>query len=289
MKLKKKIKNKIKSVLPHKNIDRVSVFIVGAQKAGTSALHNYLIKHHEVSGGFKKELNFFNHQENYSQGKAWYHKQFKTPLFYHPHKIYIDSTPQYLMDKSVAQKIYQYNPKAKIVVLLREPVSRAYSAWNMYKQFSELSDKKKIILMDTHIPIDQKEIFSRLINQNSFPTFEEYINLELEENKLKDQYPFIIKRGLYAEQLKPYIKLFGLDNLLIFESNVFKKNKIEITNKILSDLGLSGLDLKDEHLKSVHSRKYSSTMSDHAKQKLKVFYKPHNEKLYSLINQKFDW
>lgn len=289
MKLKKKIKKGIKLMLPRKNVGRVSLFIVGAQKAGTSALHNYLIKHPYVVGGAKKELNFFNHHENYTQGKSWYHKQFKTPLFYHPNNTYLDSTPQYLMDMSVAKKLHQYNPKAKIVVLLREPVSRAYSAWNMYKQFSELSKNKKSQLMETHIPIDQKEKFQSLINDKPFPSFDEYVNLELTENTLNDFYPNILKRGLYAEQLKLYFDLFGKDNVMVFESNEFKNNKIEITNKVLLSVSLSKLDIEEDQLKSVHSRSYDDPISKETSIKLKEFYKPHNKKLFNLINRKFDW
>ena len=84
---KKLIKKKIKQLIPRRRVNKVSLFIVGAQKAGTSALHNYLIKHPFVQGGVKKELNFFNHPEKYSRGKSWYHSQYKPVLFYHSNPI----------------------------------------------------------------------------------------------------------------------------------------------------------------------------------------------------------
>jgi hypothetical protein len=103
MSFKNIIKKIIKRFIPIQQV-KVSLFVVGAQKAGTSALHDYLIKHPSVIGGSKKELNFFNHLENYDQGTLWYHNQFKAPLFYKPKKIYIDSTPQYLSTTDVTQK-----------------------------------------------------------------------------------------------------------------------------------------------------------------------------------------
>lgn len=288
MSFKNIIKKVIKQLVPKQNV-KVSLFVVGAQKAGTSALHDYLIKHPSVTGGIIKELNYFNHSEKYAQGTQWYHDQFKAPLFYKPKKIYIDSTPQYLSTADVAQKIYDYNPKAKIVILLREPVSRAYSAWNMYKQFSELSVERKEGLIYRHVSDNDKNKFNDLINQTPFPSFDDYINKELIDGSLTNHYPQIIKRGIYADQIKPYIDVFGLDNVLVFESNYFKINKAKVTNKVLEAVGLTPLTIAPSNLKSVHSRSYENPMSKFTEDKMKVFYKPHNERLLNLINQKFDW
>jgi hypothetical protein len=288
MSFKKIIKKVIKQLVPKQHV-KVSLFVVGAQKAGTSALHDYLIKHPSVTGGTIKELNYFNHSEKYAQGTKWYHDQFKAPLFYKPKKIYIDSTPQYLSTANVAQKIYDYNPKVKIVILLREPVSRAYSAWNMYKQFSQLSAERKSGLIDRHISNNDKNKFDDLVNQSSFPSFDDYINKEIIDGSLTNHYPQIIKRGIYAEQIKPYIDVFGLDNILVFESNYFKTNKAKVTNKVLEAVGLSPLTIPPNDLKSVHFRSYENPMSKFIEDKLKVFYKPHNKRLYNLIHQKFDW
>jgi len=288
MSFKNIIKKVIKRFIPKQHA-KVSLFVVGAQKAGTSALHDYLIKHPNVTGGIIKELNYFNHSEKYAQGTKWYHDQFKAPLFYKPKKIYIDSTPQYLSTADVAQKIYAYNPKAKIVILLREPVSRAYSAWNMYKQFSKLSVERKLGLIDSHISNKNKKKFNDLINQSPFPSFDDYVNQEIVDVSLTNHYPQIIKRGIYVDQIKPYIDLFDLDNVLVFESNYFKTNKAKVTNKVLETVGLSPLTIAPTDLKSVHSRSYENPISKFTEEKLKALYKPYNKGLFKMINQKFDW
>jgi hypothetical protein len=288
MSFKKIIKKVIKRFIPRQHV-KVSLFVVGAQKAGTSALHDYLIKHPSVTGGIIKELNYFNHSEKYAQGTQWYHDQFKAPLFYKSKKIYIDSTPQYLSTTDVAQKIYAYNPKAKIVILLREPVSRAYSAWNMYQQFSKLSAERKAGLIDSHISNKDKNKFNDLINQTPFPSFDDYINKEIIDGSLTNHYPQIIKRGIYADQIKPYINVFDLDNVLVFESNYFKTNKVKVTNKVLNNFGMSNLEIDFANLKSINKRKYDKSISKLTEDRLKAFYKPHNERLFNLINQKFNW
>jgi hypothetical protein len=288
MNFKKALKKAIKRYIPKQKI-KVSLFVVGAQKSGTSALHNYLIKHSDVIGGIKKELNFFNHSEKYNLGTTWYHKNYQAPLFYKPEKVYIDSTPQYLSTAGVAEKIYAYNPKAKIVILLREPVSRAYSAWNMYFQFSELSGKEKTRLVESHISDKDKNKFLQFIKQNPFPTFNEYVNSELIKGKLNIQYPQIINRGIYAKQIKPYNDLFGFDNVLVFDSNYFKNNKLNVTNTILESVGLTPLKIENEQLKDIHSRKYDTSIDASTKDRLVEFYKPYNEELFSMIRQKMDW
>ena len=284
----KRFKSAIKRLLPNKKVN-VSLFIVGAQKAGTSALHNYLIKHPYIQGGVKKEINFFNHRDKLSKGVNWYHKQYSPVLFYKPKPIYIDSTPQYLNDINIAEKIHEYNPNSKIVILLREPVSRAFSAWNMYRQFSELNAEEKNKLIEHHVSLDLINKFRNLIDQSPFPSFDAFIERELTSSSSVDTYPSILKRGVYVDQVKAYLDTFGLDNVMIFESNYFKNNKVEVTNSILGFLGLSNLNLKENRLKPIHSRKYESPISMTAKEKLKEYYKPYNESLFTLINQKFDW
>jgi hypothetical protein len=282
------IKNFAKKILPKYSIN-VSLFIVGAQKSGTSALNNYLTKHPEVRCGNKKEINFFNHLEKYIEGKNWYHKQFESPVILKNKSLFIDATPQYLSDLDTAEKIYSYNPNALIIILLREPVSRAFSAWNMYRQFSNLNKYKKENVIKTHISNSEKDKFRMLINYEPFLSFSEFVDKELVNNEIFDFYPNIIKRGVYVEQVKPYIDLFGIENVLIYESEYFKKNKLKVTNEVLDKLSLEHLKIDISTLKPVHSRKYESSIDNNVKEKLSEFYKPYNDKLFELIDQKFDW
>ena len=54
----------LKKFIPKDNT-KVSLFIIGAQKSGTTALHEYLLKHPNIIGANKKELNFFNFKTRY--------------------------------------------------------------------------------------------------------------------------------------------------------------------------------------------------------------------------------
>lgn len=283
------MKEILRKIIPKQKISRVSIFTVGAQKSGTSALHDYLIKHPNVMGGFKKEINFFHHPEKYEQGFKWYHQQYNKPLFFRAKKIFIDSTPGYLYSKNVAEKIYSYNPNAIIVILLREPISRAYSAWNMYRQFSNETDNQKILRVKRAISEHDQNNFLTFLRLKPFPSFDQYVSEELNNNKLLDTYPNVIKNGIYADQIKPYIDLFGLNKVLIFESNYFKNNRLKVTNIVLDAAKITNLELNNYDLKDIHARKYEKQINKTTEEKLRIFYQPHNERLFSLITQKFDW
>ena len=277
------LKSFLRALIPKQNF-KVNIFIIGAQKSGTSALHSYMLNHREIIGGKVKEINYFNHKEKYAKGDNWYHNQFVKPLFYKPKKYFIDSTPQYITDENVAEMIFQYNPNAHIIVLLRNPVERAYSAWNMYKQFSEFTDVNRKKLADRHASLQNRKLFYNFITTNPFPSFEDFAEKEL---KNIDTYPRILKKGIYVEQLIPYYKLFPKNKITIIESKDFKQNKLEYLNLIFDKLELS--NIQDLTLEDVHKREYVSKMKLETKNKLIEFYKPYNEKLSELTGLKFNW
>lgn len=279
----------LKKYIPKDNT-KVKLFIVGAQKAGTTALNNYLIKHPKIIGGYKKEIGFFNHDKKYAKGISWYHEQHVRPPFYKSNKIYLDSTPGYLANKHAAKRISNYNSNSKIIILLRDPVYRAFSAWNMYKQFSELKQDNKDSLIKYFVDEMNQEKFRNLINKKPFFSFNQFIEKELDsKNKLLNSYPNILKMGLYADHLKLYYKLFGNENILIFESEYFKNNRLKVVNFILDDLGLNHLNIESQKLKLIHSRDYETKINPETEKRLRNFYKPYNEELFKLINKKFDW
>ncbi len=121
-----------------------NLFIVGAQKSGTSALAGWLRQHPQVFMSFPKEPGFLAFGNNGYPYKDGYGK-LAPPSQYvvtderaykslfssaRPEHIVIgEASTWYFGISGVSQRIEAYNPLAKIVVILREPVARAYSAW----------------------------------------------------------------------------------------------------------------------------------------------------------------
>ena len=122
-----------------------SFFIVGAPKAGTTSLYHYLEEHPEVYMSPIKETNFFSskqmqEQELYYdatpiQSKNQYLELFKDVS---QEKQVGEASVSYLYYTGVAKKILEFNPKAKIVIMLRNPVERAFSHYLMDKRLGYL-------------------------------------------------------------------------------------------------------------------------------------------------------
>lgn len=103
----------------------VPSFIVGgAGRTGTSWLHKCLREHPNIFVPNRKELNFFS--ENWDKGEDWYEKCFKGRK---SEKEIGEVSPSYLSTENVAHRIYEYNPRVKLIFIFRDPVERAYSEY----------------------------------------------------------------------------------------------------------------------------------------------------------------
>ncbi len=106
--------------------------IVGAMKSGTSSLYLYTTQHPHVLPALKVEVHYFD--INFNRGNKWYRSHFPT-IFYKfisrlikRHKMITgEASPYYLFFPHSAQRIYTTFPNLKIIIILRNPVDRAYS------------------------------------------------------------------------------------------------------------------------------------------------------------------
>ena len=100
--------------------------IVGVMKGGTTSLFRYLVRHPQVLPPFRKEIKYFDC--NYINGQNWYQAHF--PLkkkFVGGSKLTGEATPYYIFHPQAPMRIAEALPEAKIIILLRNPIDRAYS------------------------------------------------------------------------------------------------------------------------------------------------------------------
>ena len=113
---------------------RVDFLIAGAQKGGTNTLDFWLRSHPAIAMAERKEVRYFNDDRLHSDGNpdyAYYHAWFARSAF---ERMTGEASPVYLYWKPTIARIHQYNPAMKFILLLRDPVDRAYSSWNMQRQ-----------------------------------------------------------------------------------------------------------------------------------------------------------
>lgn len=177
-----------------------NLFIGGAQKSGTTSLHYFLGKHPDIFiPNIPEELHFFDIDENYAQGLDWYLDYFSE---WQGESIIAQTSPLYLYQPEVPQRIYQFNPEAKFIFILRNPIERAYSHyWNSVRYGYEYLSFEEAL-------IEEEE----RIKQNS---------------DFRRKYSYI-DRGKYTEQILRFLELFPRENILILLFDDLRRSYLDI-------------------------------------------------------------
>ena len=250
--------------------------IVGAQKAGTSSLYYYLSQHPQILPAKKKEVHFFDHR--FDRGLHFYLNSFfprKRERANLSKKLDLpvitgEASPYYLYHPLCANRIKATLPRVKIIILLRNPITRAFSH---YQQ--EISRGRETVSFAEAIQNEKKqiEIESKKVRNGNY-------NSEFHQHKS------FVDRGIYYPQVKKYYDLFGKDRVLVINSEKFFSELDLIYGKVLNFLDIEPFMVKDK--KTVLKGTYGNLKIDKLDE-LKSFYLPHNKKLYELIGQEYDW
>ena len=107
--------------------NKVNLMIIGSQKSGTTSLYEYMKQHPNIYFSEVKEVTYFTDDLSYKKGELYFHSYFKK---YVNEKIIASSDVHILPSKEAPIRIKKYNRNMKFIIVLREPVSRAYSAYN---------------------------------------------------------------------------------------------------------------------------------------------------------------
>jgi hypothetical protein len=237
---------------------------IGVQKGGTNSLINYLNLHPEIYVKLK-ERHFFDRK--LSQGELSdedikkYEESFNTTK-----TIVGEKTPSYCYLRYAIDRIYNYDKNMKLIIILREPISRAFSQYNMNL------DKNKNTLNDR----TDKQIFNQVISEE---------NIKL--NELRSGGGYLVIRGFYDEILEYILSKFSRDNLYIGISEEINQNKQKYYNEIYEFLGATKLKKINDTF-NTNVRKYKRKIPKKLEKYLYNIYKPHNEKLYKILGRKID-
>lgn len=289
----KQLKNKIKTASINLGINNLPDFlIIGAQKAGTVALSNYLNRHPKVIGA-SIETGFFS-TNNYYKGFNWYKK--KLPMRFDKNKLIFEKTPEYIYFPETPKRIYDYKKDIKLLLMIRNPVERAFSGWNHYRKyyFSENGYSKVdlIRIVNENLGDEKGKDLLELLDESEYRDFETCVKEEIQLIK-KDVFrydPSFVRRGLYYEQIMNYLEYFDREQILILESSELRNNKEEVLNSVTKFLKIPSFDFSELDLDDTHKSKYKGKIIDAESEKiLKEFYRSYNEKLFNLIGKKYNW
>ena len=288
---KEGIRLKLKIGLAHIGYcSKPSFLIIGTQKGGTSALHRYLSLHPYIVRG-TNEIGYFHRDRVYKKGNAWYHSHFPILRYSRKHHITFESTPEYLYYHMCAERIFSYDSRMKLVVLLRDPVARAFSAWAMFRDL--YYNRREVLYRRLRLDNDDvRKSREEMLSRDSFHEFDEAVRQEIAQmNSVASVLePSYVRRGLYTEQLRRYFECFARDQVLVLDSRLLREDTATVLHELGLFLGLPRHDWSQEELPLHHVGRYDGTrMSEQTSAFLRDFYRPYNQELYSLLGHDFGW
>ncbi|MEE2786148.1 MAG: sulfotransferase [Myxococcota bacterium] len=267
-------------------------FVIGSQKSGTSSLFQVLRRHPEIFVPPIKEVNFFFDDATHRLGLGWYQRQFSMAA---DRALCGDISPGYLCNPRTPERIYRLRPNAKLIVILRDPIQRAYSQyWDNRRRLREPR------------------------------TFDELASEPLHHVFVKHRQNYF-SRGVYHIYLKRYYELFSRAQILPLWFSDLRRSPDDVFRKVFQFLGVDE-HFEDEWMTKKANRRTifdnplftfffhrprlaaslpsgtrwalrwgtevdyrPAPISAHIVERLHGFYRPHDESLASLLNTPVPW
>jgi len=204
--------------LKHRRVERLDFIVPGAQKSGTTALHYFLKKHPQIALPDRQEMHFFDDEEIFSRpvdyGLLHQHFRVRAGLaLTRRGALAGEVTPSYLYWKPAMERIHAYNPQIKLIILLRNPIDRAFAHWNMQR----FKDRERLDFLAALKEEPRKIAKPLTIESRCFA---------------------YVDRGLYSGQLERVFKFFPREQVHVVKFEDFRDRKHETLDSIFDFLGV---------------------------------------------------
>ncbi len=258
----------------YKNKPIVNFVLAGVQRGGSSGLYEYLSLNDEISMGknyffhrdkpYDDETKFFDQEENFSISYTTtfatfygnYHKNF-FQKYIKRNTIVGSNAPIYSFWENSFKRLWFYNPKIKIIICLRNPITRAFSHWNKEVHYGrEKEDFMKAILDE------DKRSKTALPYQHRFYSY--------------------IQRGYYVEQIRRVWRFFEKDQVLFVKSENLRNNPQAEIDRVCNFLGVKKIKLKDNIIDG--AVKYRRKITEEEKSYLLNIYENEIREVQKLLN-----
>ena len=247
--------------------------IVGVMKGGTETLATFLTVHPSIAMQQKvRAVQFFN--KYYDNGLEWYRNQMPCSK---PDQITMEKSPQYFIAAKTPGRIYEMNSLIKLIMIVREPISRMISHYDHLKA------------------INPEQVEDTLDDEILKP------NGEIDKSSI------VIAISLYAIHIKRWLEEFNLKQIHIVDGDNFTEDPSGELNKIETFLGLSHFiteenfefdeekgfyclkTTKDVNCMPKGKGRKHKELDPELLEKLQKLFKPYNEKFFKIIKKRFDW
>jgi hypothetical protein len=255
-----------------------SFLIVGAERCGTTSMFKLLRQHPAIFGTSlrKQEVHFFD--VRYGFGLSWYQAHFPVAAVARAaarasgtNPVSFEASPYYMFHPLAPTRINNDLPGVKLLVLLRDPVERAYSAYanHVGHGLETESFERALELEDSRLAGEAERIVAD-------PSYRSYNHRHCSYRT----------RGHYADQLEHLEKIFGRDRIHVVDSNDFFDTPGPAYKEVLGFLGLPDVGNPTFTPENARPR---SPMPESVRAQLEEHYRPYDERLTRWLGQPPSW
>jgi hypothetical protein len=251
--------------------------IVGSMRSGTSALYEYLVRHPHVARSTSEEIHYFT--LNYHRGLKWYRGHFPTRFRrgyvrhrYGAQLVTGEATPYYMAHPHAPGRIAELLPEVKLIVVLRNPIDRAYSHYNYLRRVGV----EPLASFEEALEAEPERLAGEVDKMLIDPSY-----------KSRNHWHFsYITRGLYADQVESLFRLFPHGRVLVLQSEQLLSDPARSHAEALRHLGLELITLPQypRH----NAMRYPSMNLDTRRWLAARFEEP-NHRLYQLLDKDLGW
>lgn len=256
--------------------------IIGSKRGGTTSLYNYLLRHPGVMRMFPssrdlKSTDFFFRR---GRSEAWYRSHFPTvserrrrerELGYAP--VVGEASPYYCWDARVAGYVRDVAPQVKSILLVREPVRRA---WSHYQE--RVQNGVEPLGFIEALEAETERLADERTRMASDPTY---------YSTAFDWYGYR-SRGEYMTQIENWLEHFPASQLLVLPSEELYSDTQATFDKVCTFLGLPTIEMPTRKTFNATWRT-KDDVPDDARELLAPHFAEHNARLEQFLNRKLGW
>jgi sulfotransferase family protein len=241
--------------------------ILGAQKAGTTALYAYLRKHPAITGPSWKEVSYFD--RHHARGEAWYRGNFPSVL--RARGLVGEASPSYLFHPLAPERVKALVPEARLIALVRDPADRAFSHYQ-----HEVALGREPLSFEDALDAEDRRLVGEEARLLADPAYFSHAWWNYTYRA----------RGLYAEQLERWLAVFPREQLLVLASDDLSADPASAYARVLEFLGAPPHRL--DSYPRVFERQYEPMRPETRARLAEEFAEP-NRRLYALLGRSLDW
>lgn len=248
---------------------RPGYLVVGTKRGGSTSLAEWITQHPDV-GECRSQKGTHYFDVNYGRGWRWYLSQF--PRVSEGFRTVGESSPYYMFHPLAPARIHAALPDVKIIMCLRDPVSRAWShhTYEHARRNENLPFEQALDLEPSRL----KEERARLAADPAYQSHEW-------------RYHAYLRRGHYAEALQTFHKFFGARQVLVVQSEALWRDPQAQLSRVFDFLGLA--PFRPTGLVARNANQPYGEMAPETVRRLQQYYTPLNERLYALPGIDFRW